>query len=379
MPWSRPPLAQLQTQAIQDITSGLTGGVALLRRSILRVLAYAQAGLAALHYGFLDWISRQAIPVTATDEFLYSWGALKNVFPKPATPATGTATFTGSGGSIVAGTQMTRADGVAYLALATGVIAFGTTSFPVRAVDPGAAGNSDSGTALTLATAIPGINSTGTTTALTGGTDPETADAFRARMLLAYQAPPQGGALADYLEWALAVPGVTRAWIKPDGAGPGSVVIYPMLDVANVGDDGFPQGTDGGATLETRVPAATGDQLTVADALYTERPVTALVYVAAPVAYPVDVEIDGLGAISSETQDAIAAALQGMFSLSAAVGGTAFPAPVSGLANGKVAPSQIDAAIQSVPGLKPYTLVAPAAVVTAPTGQLPTLGNIVYT
>lgn len=379
MPFSRPTLAQLQTQAIQDITAGLTGGVALLRRSILRVLAYAQAGLASLHYGFLDWISRQSVPFTATDEFLYAWGALKDVFPKAATPTTGVVTFTGAGGTIPAGTEMTRADGTTYFALTTGVLVLGTATFPIQASAGGAVGNTDAGTELTLSTAISGINSTGTTGELTGGTDPETADAFRARMLLAYQAPPQGGAQSDYLEWALAVPGVTRAWIRPDGSGPGSVVVYPMLDVTNVDDDGFPQGTDGGATLETRITAATGDQLTVADALYDERPVTALVYVAAPVAYPVNVTIDGLGSITSETQDAIEAALTAAFRLYAAVGGTQFPVPVAGMTNGTMAPSQLDAAIQSVPGLKPYTLAVPSGLITAPTGELPTLGTITYT
>lgn len=380
MPFARPSLSALQTQAIQDITSAITGGAALLRRSILRAISYAQAGLASLHYGYLDWISRQAVPFTATDEFLYAWGALKNVFPIAATPAAGAVVFTGVNGLIIpTGTLVVRDDGFTYGALVNGLVVLGSCTLPVVATVGGATGNADSGTAMTLGTAIAGIDSTGTSGTLSGGADVETSDAFRARMLLAYQSPPQGGALADYIEWALAVPGVTRAWVTPDGQGAGTVVVYPMLDISEAAFDGFPQGTDGGATLETRIPAATGDQLAVADAIFPVRPVTALVYVVAPTAYPVNIEIDGLGAISGDTEDAIEAALISVFRLYGAVSGTMFPNPVSTMVNGTMAPSQFSAAIQSVPGLKPFTLTLPAGVITAPDGDLPVLGTIVYT
>ncbi|MFC7611718.1 baseplate J/gp47 family protein [Teichococcus aestuarii] len=101
-------------------------------------------------------------------------------------------------------------------------------------------------------------------------------------MLDRFRAPPQGGAVADYETWARAVPGVTRAWIAPNGMGAGTVVVYAMLDDAQAGAGGFPQGADGVAAAETRATPATGDQLTIADALYPLRPATALVYVVAP-------------------------------------------------------------------------------------------------
>lgn len=380
MPFSRPSLAALQSQAIQDITTSLTGGVALLRRSILRVLSYAQAGLASLHYGYLDWIARMAVPFTATDEFLYAWGALKNVFLKAAIPASGTATLTGANLTVIpAGTPLVRADGFTYATTVNATVSGGTATVALVAAVGGALGNADAGTVLTLGVAIGGMASTGTSGVLAGGAEPETDDAFRARMLLAYQAPPQGGALADYVEWALAVPGVTRAWVTPNGMGAGTVVVYPMLDVSESAHAGFPQGSNGGATLETRIAAATGDQLLVANAIFPVRPVTAIVYVVAPTAYAVNVTINGLGSISTATQNAITAALQAVFNLYGAVGGSAWPNPLPTMVNGTMTPSQLDAAIQSVPGLKPYTLTAPSALITAPAGQLPTLGTVTYT
>ncbi|NHO43344.1 hypothetical protein GOB83_14470, partial [Acetobacter fabarum] len=78
MPYARPTLTDLRQQALQDVLDGGISGVsAVLRFSVLSVLCYALAGLSYLHYAYLDWISQQAVPWTATDEYLESWGALK--------------------------------------------------------------------------------------------------------------------------------------------------------------------------------------------------------------------------------------------------------------------------------------------------------------
>ena len=55
MPFQRPTLSALRTQAMQDIASSdLPNANGLLRRSVLRVLSWVQAGMAHLHYGYLD-------------------------------------------------------------------------------------------------------------------------------------------------------------------------------------------------------------------------------------------------------------------------------------------------------------------------------------
>ena len=63
----------------------------------------------------------------------------------------------------------------------------------------------------------------------------------------------------------------TRAWCLPNGMGTGTVALYTMLDNANAQWGGFPQGSNGVATLELRDAAAQGDQLTVANAIYPQR------------------------------------------------------------------------------------------------------------
>ncbi|WP_321895847.1 hypothetical protein [Paraburkholderia heleia] len=73
--FSRPTLTDLQTQVSSDIASSVPGTDPLLRFANLRTTGRVQAGLAHLHYDHLDWIAKQAVPYTATDEYLAGCGA----------------------------------------------------------------------------------------------------------------------------------------------------------------------------------------------------------------------------------------------------------------------------------------------------------------
>ncbi|MDU7525176.1 MAG: baseplate J/gp47 family protein, partial [Roseomonas mucosa] len=112
MPYTIPTLRELQSQAQQDIASADLPGVdGLLRRSVLLVLSYVMAGFAYLHFGYQSWIARMAVPWTARDEFAAGWAALKGVTQKPATAASGVASFSGTPGKVApAGTVLRRSD-----------------------------------------------------------------------------------------------------------------------------------------------------------------------------------------------------------------------------------------------------------------------------
>jgi uncharacterized phage protein gp47/JayE len=261
------------------------------------------------------------------------------------------------------GTPLTRqSDGVPFTTTADGVIDdTGAVTVPIIAAILGAATDCPAGTAIALTTPISGINSPGTTSLCTGGADQETNDALRTRMLFKYRQPPQGGASSDYIEWATQVPGCTRAWV--DNYGPGSVIIYPMFDVTEAAYDGFPQGSDGYAAEETRgTPAATGDQALVAEYIYPLQPVTALVYVAAPAPFPVDVTLGALNPNTLDMQNQIVAALDDLFLAIGAVGG-------------EIWPSDLYEAIFATPGINSFEITAPATVVEATSGALPVLGT----
>ncbi|NKE43588.1 baseplate J/gp47 family protein [Roseomonas frigidaquae] len=366
MAFERPTLTVLQQQARADM-AGATGERVILRASPLGVLAKVLAGLTQGLYGYLDWIAREANPLTATGARLVAWAALVGIFRKEAASATATATFTGAPGAILSQGALIarRADGVAYRSTASGSVGSGgTVTVAIAAEEPGALGNALAGAEVALAGAASGIVATGVlATAAVGGADQEPEDAFRERMLARYRQPPQGGAAGDYARWAREVPGVTRAWDASPG--PGAVTVYVMLDDVRASFGGFPQGSDGVAAADPRATAATGDQLLVANFIRPLQPVTALVYVVAPAPYPVDMTIADLSADTPEIRAAITLALAAMFRRSGVPGGTTYQ-------------SDLVAAIDAVPAVERFSLPSPASSVTAPAGSLPVLGTITW-
>ena len=370
MPFARPTLTALRTQAMQDVAaSDLPNANGFMRRSVLRVLAWIQAAMAHMHYAYLDWIAKEAIPFTCDSEFLDGWAQLRGVTRKGSAAATGTWQGSGTNGSTMpSGTILMRADLFQYQTTASATVTGGVISAPIVASTSGSNGNADLGTPLTLANVVSGVNAAGAaSTAIAGGTDVETDTSLRTRMLQAYAAPPQGGDQTDYVEWALAVPGVTRAWCNPMGLGIGTVTVYTMWDVIEAAYGGFPQGTNGVAMSETRGIAATGDQLTVANHIYPLRPVTALVYSYAPTASPLNFTIAGLNPNNSTTQAAAEAALAGRLLEKG-----------SPLANISIDQSDVDAAISAVPGIDSFRVTAPSFPQTPALGSIFTLGTVTF-
>lgn len=372
MPFKRPTLTELRDSNRSFITSEM--GTPPLRNSNIGILSDADAGLAHLHYGYLDWIAKNAVPYTASDEYLAAWAALKRVFRKPATAATSpNVLITGSPGAIVpAGTVLNRTDGYRYRTDSSITISStGAVSSSITAMLPdplldstggGEAGNAIAGTLLALDVAIAGVQSQcQLIEPATGGADIESEDNFRTRMLLAYQNTPQGGNNSDYRGWALEVPGVTRAWVSPRAMGAGTVTIYIMCD-GNV-SGGWPQGTDGASQYEWGVKKATGDQLRVADHIYPLRPVTALVYVASPIKRTIDFVIDGIINASSDTTTAINAAIDAAF-FDVTPGGWFLLSDLN---------------INLVSGTSGFVITSPATNVKLNTGELPVRGSVTYT
>lgn len=255
----------------------------------------------------------------------------------------------------------------------------GSASVAVTAVLPditddvtggGTSGNADAGTILTLDANAPGIDSSVTLIEpATGGANIESEEDFRLRGLLAYQNPPQGGSDTDYKSWALSVSGITRAWIRRRGMGPGTVVIYIMCDGDDKTNHGFPAGTDGVSQLEEwGAVKATGDQGRVADYMYPLAPVTSLNYVCSPIERVIDFEISGISDADSATTAAIADAIDGVLFESA-----------NPLGTGKIYLSDLNRAIGDVAGTSGYILVSPSANIEPGVGELAVRGEVNYT
>lgn len=382
MPYKRPTLTELREKNRAQLQSELRKTGALLRFSNIGVLADADAGLSHLHYGYLDYIAQQTTPFTSTDEWLGGWAALKGIFQKAPTAAVSPAyQITGIAKAVVpAGAILNRGDGYQYrLDTEVTIGANGKGAGAITAVLPdavegntsgGSQGNAVAGTTLTLDTAWPGIDTIGTLLEpATGGADIEDQQKFRSRMLLAYQNPPQGGSDTDYQQWALAVPGVTRCWVKRRLMGVGSVGVYIMCDGSDETNHGFPNGTDGISQLDDwGAVKATGDQGRVADYIYPLQTVTALVYVCSPVAKAIDFIIDGISGVGSSVTEAIADAIDHVFFVNGDPRGV-----------GKIDISDLNSAIGDVPGTKGFILKSPSANIAIGVGELPTRGEVTYT
>lgn len=276
MPFARPTLPELIDRVITDISGRVTGvQSAVLRRSLLGIIGRSEAGAVHMLYGFLEWAARQAIIDTAEKEYLERWAAIWKVFRKAADYSTGAALLTGAVGStILAGTILQRQDGVQYRVLADGTFT-GTTLQPtVVAVEAGAAGDTVAGTPLFLLSPVAGVQSTGAAaTDIDGGLNVETDPQLLGRLLQRIRQPPHGGAAADYELWALEVSGVTRVWVYPLQMGAGTVTVLFVCD---------------GEANIIPTPAKVAEVQAYIDA---RCPVTAEVYVAAPVSDPLNMSV----------------------------------------------------------------------------------------
>ncbi|EHJ8971187.1 baseplate J/gp47 family protein [Salmonella enterica] len=381
MPFKRPTLTELREQNRQYLISEMSGTGPLLRFSNMGVLADVDAGMAHLHFAYLDYIARQATPYTSTDEYLAAWAALKKVYRKSATPAHAERyRIKGEPGCRVGtGAVLNRADGYQYQLdgdAITGDDGYGYAAITARLPDPsvdttggGADGNAPAGTVLTLDVSVAGVDVQGTVMdALTGGADIEDEDQFRRRMLQSYQNPAEGGGDNDYITWALAVPGVTRAWVKRRIMGPGTVGIYIMCDGSDRTNHGLPSGMDGISSKEEwSATKATGDLGRVADAVFDVQPATALVWLCAPKQLTIDFTLSGISSAGKDTRNAIEQALAGVIFENGSPDG-----------KGMIMISEFQYALSGIPSAAGYVLVSPDKNIPNQPGMIPVVGSVEY-
>lgn len=355
MPWTTPTLSEVRTLNRDNITARLRSG-AMIPNSVLRVMSDANAGLAHLTLLYLDWLSKQFLPDTAETEWLDRHAAIwLTGGRKDATYAEGTATFTGVDGTILpAGTRLIGSDGQTNVEFETlAEITIGSTATPasIRAIDPGEIGNLDEDTILSMEIAISGIDGQATVIELAGGTDAESDTDLRTRVLLRIREPPMGGDKMDYVQWALAVPGVTRAWAYPNEMGIGTITVRFMMDDLRAAADGFP------------VP---DDIDTVTDYLDTVRPVTTKdFFVVAPIPQPLSMTISGLDEDDAATRAAIEQSIRDMLEDKAEPGQTIYR-------------SWVDEAVSRATGEEHHELTFTTATM-ASAGHMASLGTIIFT
>lgn len=189
-----------------------------------RVVSGAVWTLAAKLLFFL----KQALPDTAEGWFLDRWG---KVFSFPRLAARGASAslslrvFGDVGAPVPVNTELAHADGTLYKITSTGVVISGDGSVVVdlAAISVGVATNKGIGEILAFTSPPPGLDSAVLVAKLVGGLDVETDDAYRVRLLAHIGDPPEGGAIHDYQEWALRIPGVAAAYVWAHRRGQGTI------------------------------------------------------------------------------------------------------------------------------------------------------------
>jgi uncharacterized phage protein gp47/JayE len=258
----------------------------------------------------------------------------------------------------VGGRQLTvtRADGAVYTTTANGTISGGAVTVAAESELAGADYNLEVNQDLTLGQAIAGVDSdVETASTTTTGTDEETDNELRDRLLQRIQDTPQGGSADDYERWAREISGVFRSLCVPLPRGAGSVDVYFLHD----------EGTGYG------IPTA--PQIAEVQAYIDElRPVTASdVQVKAPSTTTVAYTFTALAPNDATTQGAIEDEIDAMFLAKA----------LRSLAAGTPEPIYISdhwQAIAAAAGVVSFEITAPAADLTPTAGQVYIRGAMTY-
>lgn len=349
MAFTRPTLAEIIARVQSDLTSRLSLAGALLRRSVLYVLSRVIAGAAHMLHGHLEFLGRQLFADQAEGEYLARQASLYGITRLPPTFAQSNIEVTGTNGTVIPiGSRLVRADGAVYLTAMAATIAGGVASPAVNAEIAGAAGRLDVDVVLSFESPIAGANSSAVCVdQILPGTDAETDEALRARLLARISDPPMGGSVADFVAWSKEIAGVGRVWVEPLALGPGTVVVRvassspttPILDPGVV------------AQVQAK--------------LDTEAPVHCTPTAISPIADFVNLTLH-VEPNTTAVKQAVALEFADLISRRAEPGGT-------------ILLSEIRTAIGTASGLTDYTLTSPSADLTFAVGHLPVYGVITWT
>jgi uncharacterized phage protein gp47/JayE len=307
----------LSTPTTQDLASNITNqlqaslgqSIPFLPKSFLRVLAKILAGVVILLYRYAGFILLQLFVTTASTQQttvngiklvpLAEWGHLFGLGdPLAATRAILdiSVPVTQQTGSLPPGSQLIHApSGVVYVSTATVPLNASTVTVRVRAASDqtggdglGVIGNREPGDVLSFASPLPNVGRDATvSTVVVTAAEGESWDAYRQRILEFASARPQGGAYADYREWARSVAGIVAAY--PYTGDPGEIDVYVE---ASVESSESPDGIPTEAQLTAVLAAIEGD----VDGTPNRRPANAAINV-----YPIsrmefDLEIENVDA-----------------------------------------------------------------------------------
>lgn len=234
MPFITPTFDDIRSDILRDIKN-LNTDADIGVDSDLYIRASAVASVATGIYQYQGWIVRQIFPDTADTEFLEWHARTRGLYRKSATTASGILTVTGEpGATAAAGYSVTRGSLTYTTTAAVTLDSDGNGTVAASYSTAGAAGNTTAITSGTFTSTPTGFDSTVIIGIMSGGTDQETDTELLGRLLDIIRRPPAGGNKYDYRRWAMAVDGVTAAYVYPLRRGLGTV------DIVIISADGVP-------------------------------------------------------------------------------------------------------------------------------------------
>ncbi|MDO4813246.1 MAG: baseplate J/gp47 family protein [Eubacteriales bacterium] len=298
-----------------------------------------------------DWVLDQSFPQTAQGEYLDYHAQTRGMTRSQATRATGMLCFSSPGTALTdcvipEGTVAMTAEGVRFETTEEAVLSAGerTVSVPAQAAVPGASGNVIEGKIKLMSLMPVGIAQCVNEQPFTGGSDTESDESLRARILESYKRLPNGANAAFYEQEAMSVPTVAAAKAVGRARGIGTVDVYVATH----------SGTPDGALLDE-----------IASVLDHKREIAVDVEVLAPAPVAVNVAAElsaAEGYDFSEVCDAVRAALGEHF---------------TGERMGEdVHCAKLASLIYGVRGVENCHLLAPTEDITTGATRLPILGTV---
>lgn len=228
MPFPVPSRQTLHDEGLSDYAASQPNK-SVARGSTPYLLLRAISGLIWMFLARLLFLDKERLPDTASRAGLDRWG---EVYLFPAKGAVGAQRalalrVTGTvGAPVTNGASLTHADGTRYQIAQVGasIGGGGFVDVGVAAISTGLATNKIAGEVLTFSAPPVNVNAVATLVLnLTGGADAEGTEPYRGRLISHLGDPPQGGAVPDYIEWALSVPGNETAYVWKNRRGQGTI------------------------------------------------------------------------------------------------------------------------------------------------------------
>ena len=297
-----------------------------------------------------DWVLDQSFPQTAQGQYLDYHAETRALARLPAAKAAGVLRFSAPSAAVTdyeidAGSVAMTSGGVRFETTEKATLAKGETyvDVPASAVEAGASGNAIAGAVHIMSVYPVGITQCTNPEAFSGGSDEESDEKLRERVLESYKRLPNGANAAFYEQEAMRFPSVAAAKAVGRARGIGTVDVYVSTHA------GVPE-----EELLGEIRAA----------LQKKREIAVDVEVKAPTEKTVNVSAEQ-GWTMQEITDAATAALQAYFT------GERLGEPVY--------TAKLASILYGVEGVKNCHLLAPDGDVGISATELPVLGTVTIT